>query len=335
MRVAVVGAGAIGAYVGACLHRAGADVSLLARGDNLAALRADGVRVLSPRGDFQVTPNATDDPAEIGAVDHVVLGLKAYSYATCGPLVHPLLKEDTTIIAAQNGIPWWYFHGLRGPFEGHRIDTVDPGGAVSRVLPPRRAIGCVVYAATELDAPGVVRHREGTRFSIGEPDGSDSDRCREFSDAMIAGGLKCPVEDDIRRDIWIKLMGNVAFNPISALTGATLAGMCRHSGVRELVAAMMRESLEIAGALGCSPDIAIDRRLAGAERTGDHKTSTLQDLERGKPLELEAMLTAVVELADLVGAEAPTLRTVNALGDLLGQRLAPGEPATAGHIPRE
>jgi 2-dehydropantoate 2-reductase len=335
VRVAVVGAGAIGAYVGACLHRAGADVSLLARGDNLAALRADGVRVLSPRGDFQVAPHATDDPAEIGAVDHVVLGLKAYSYATCGPLVHPLLKEDTTIIAAQNGIPWWYFHGLRGPFEGHRIDTVDPGGAVSRVLPPRRAIGCVVYAATELDAPGVVRHREGTRFSIGEPDGTASGRCREFSDAMIAGGLKCPVEDDIRRDIWIKLMGNVAFNPISALTGATLAGMCRHSGVRALVAAMMRESLEIAAALGCSPDIAIDRRLAGAERTGDHKTSTLQDLERGKPLELAAMLTAVVELADLVGAEAPTLRTVNALGDLLGQRLAPGEPATAGRIPRE
>ena len=335
VRVAVVGAGAIGAYVGACLHRAGAEVSLLARGDNLNALRASGVQVLSPRGDFRVAPHATDDPAEIGPVDHVVLGLKAYSYADCGPLVHPLLKEDTTIIAAQNGIPWWYFHGLRGPFEGHRIDAVDPGGAVSAVLPPRRAIGCVVYAATELDAPGVVRHREGTRFSVGEPDGSDSRRCREFSEAMTAGGLKCPVEQDIRNDVWIKLMGNVAFNPISALTGATLAGMCRHSGVRALVAAMMRESLEIAGALGCSPDIAIDRRLAGAERTGDHKTSTLQDLERGKPLELAAMLTAVVELADLVGAEAPTLRTVNALGDLLGQRLAPGEPATAGHIPRE
>lgn len=335
MRVAVVGAGAIGAYMGACLHRAGADVSLIARGENLAALRADGVRVISPRGDFQVKPHATADPAEIGAVDHVILGLKAYSYATCGPLVHPLLKEDTSIIAAQNGIPWWYFHGLRGPYEGHRIDAVDPGGAVSRVLPPRRAIGCVVYAATELDAPGVVRHMEGTRFSIGEPDGSDSPRCREFSDAMIAGGLKCPVEDDVRRDIWIKLMGNVAFNPISALTGATLAGMCRHRDVRELVATLMRETLEIAAALGCHPDIAIERRLAGAERTGEHKTSTLQDLEKGKPLEMAAMLTAVVELADLVGAQAPTLRTVNALGDLLGRRVAPREPAVAVPTPRE
>ncbi|RRO20601.1 2-dehydropantoate 2-reductase [Saccharopolyspora rhizosphaerae] len=335
MRVAVVGAGAIGAYMGACLHRAGADVSLIARGDNLAALRAHGVRVLSPRGDFQVRPYATDDPAEIGAVDHVILGLKAYSYATCGPLVQPLLKEETSIVAAQNGIPWWYFHGLRGPHEDHRIEAVDPGGAVSRVLPPHRAIGCVVYAATELDAPGVVRHREGTRFSIGEPDGSGSQRCREFSDAMVAGGLKCPVEDDVRRDVWIKLMGNVAFNPISALTGATLAGMCRHEGVRELVTAMMRETLDIANALGCHPDIAIERRLAGAERTGEHKTSTLQDLERGKPLELAAMLTAVVELADLVGANAPTLRTINALGDLLGRRLAPREPAAAVPTPRE
>ncbi|WP_406691099.1 2-dehydropantoate 2-reductase [Saccharopolyspora sp. ID03-671] len=335
MRVAVVGAGAIGAYMGACLQRAGADVSLIARGDNLAALRSRGVEVLSPRGDFRVAPHATDDPAEIGPVDHVILGLKAYSYATSGPLVHPLLKEDTTVIAAQNGIPWWYFHGLRGPHEGHRIETVDPGGAVSRVLPPHRAIGCVVYAATELDAPGVVRHREGTRFSIGEPDGSDSARCREFSDAMIAGGLKCPVEDDIRRDVWIKLMGNVAFNPISALTGATLAGMCRHPGVRELVAALMRETLQIAAALGCHPDIAVERRLAGAERAGEHKTSTLQDLERGKPLELAAMLTAVVELADLVGADAPTLRTVNALGDLLGQRLAPRDPAPREPAVRE
>ncbi|MFC7340498.1 2-dehydropantoate 2-reductase [Saccharopolyspora griseoalba] len=330
MRVAVVGAGAIGAYVGACLHRAGAEVGMIARGENLAALRADGVRVLSPRGDFQVHPLATDDPEEIGPVDHVLLGLKAYSYATCGPLIDPLLKEDTSIIAAQNGIPWWYFHGLTGPHEGRRVETVDPGGAVSRVLPPRRAIGCVVYAATELEAPGVVRHLEGTRFSIGEPDGSDSARCREFSEAMIAGGLKCPVEPDVRRDIWIKLMGNIAFNPISALTGATLAGMCRHDGVRGLVSTMMAETLEIAGALGCHPDIAIERRIAGAERTGEHKTSTLQDLEKGKPLELAAMLTAVVELADLAEVAAPTLRTIGALGDLLEQRTAAPAPVPAG-----
>ena len=329
MRVAVVGAGAIGAYVGAALHRAGADVSLIARGENLAALRARGVRVHSPRGDFQTRPHATDDPHEIGPVDHVLLGLKAYSYAGCGPLINPLLKEDTSIIAAQNGIPWWYFHGLAGPHDGHRVQTVDPGGAVSAVLPPRRAIGCVVYAATELEAPGVVRHLEGTRFSIGEPDGTASARCREFSDAMIAGGLKCPVESDVRRDIWIKLMGNIAFNPISALTRATLAGMCRHDGVRGLVTTMMTETLEIAAALGSRPDIAIERRIAGAERTGEHKTSTLQDLEKGKPLELAAMLTAVVELADLAGIEAPILRTIGALGDLLEQRTAAPAPAAA------
>jgi 2-dehydropantoate 2-reductase len=329
VRVAVVGAGAIGAYVGACLHRAGADVSLIARGENLAALRADGVRVLSPRGDFRARPQATDDPDEVGPVDHVLLGLKAYSYATCGPLINPLLKEGTSIIAAQNGIPWWYFHGLTGPYQGHRVETVDPGGAVSRVLPPRRAIGCVVYAATELEAPGVVRHLEGTRFTIGEPDGSDSARCREFSDAMIAGGLKCPVESDIRRDIWIKLMGNIAFNPISALTGATLAGMCRHDGVRGLVSTMMTETLEVAAALGCHPEIAVERRIAGAERTGEHKTSTLQDLEKGKPLELAAMLTAVVELADLAEVAAPTLRIIAALGDLLEQRTAAPAPVPA------
>ncbi|GAA2353696.1 2-dehydropantoate 2-reductase [Saccharopolyspora halophila] len=330
MRVAVVGAGAIGAYVGACLHRAGADVSLIARGENLAALRADGVRVFSPRGDFQARPHATDDPEEIGPVDHVLLGLKAYSYATCGPLVNPLLKEDTSIIPAQNGIPWWYFHGLTGPHEGQRIEAVDPGGAVSRVLPPRRAIGCVVYPATELAAPGVVRHMEGTRFAIGEPDGSESARCREFSDAMIAGGLKCPVESDVRRDIWIKLMGNTAFNPISALTGATLAGICRHDGVRGLVTNMMNETLEVAAALGCHPEIEVERRIAGAERTGEHKTSTLQDLEKGKPLELAAMLAAVVELADLAGVEAPTLRTVGSLGDLLERRTAEPTPAGVG-----
>lgn len=328
MRVAVVGAGAIGAYVGAGLQRAGVDVSLVARGPHLEALRQEGLRVLSDRGDFQVHPFATDDPSEIGPVDHVFLGLKANSYALAGPMIAPLLHETTSIIAAQNGIPWWYFHGLPGKYENYCIQSVDPGRAVSSALPLERAVGCVVYAATELEAPGVVRHLEGTRFSIGEPDGSLSVRCREFSEAMVAGGLKCPVEPDLRKDIWIKLMGNIAFNPISALTGATLAGMCRHAGVRELVTTMMRETLEVAAELGCEPEIAIDRRMAGAERAGEHKTSTLQDLEKGKPMELDVILAAVVELADLVGAEVPTLRVINALADLLNERVtAPQVPA--------
>ena len=321
MRVAVVGAGAIGAYVGACLSRGGAEVHLIARGPQLEALHAHGVRVLSPRGDFTAHPNATDDPSSIGPVDHVFLGLKATGYVSAGPLVQPLLGEKTSIIADQNGIPWWYFHGLKGRYADRRVESVDPAGAVSAVLPVERAIGCVVYCATEIEEPGVVRHLEGTRFSIGEPDGSISERCLEFSDAMIAGGLKCPVEPDLRNDIWIKLMGNISFNPISALTRATMAGICRHDGTRALVTAMMEETLDVAERLGSRPDMSIERRLAGAERTGEHKTSTLQDLERGRPLELEVLLTAVVELADLTGVAVPTLRAVGALADLLDRQL--------------
>ncbi|GLY66294.1 2-dehydropantoate 2-reductase [Amycolatopsis taiwanensis] len=321
MKVAVLGAGAIGSYVGVSLCRAGAEVHLIARGPHLEAVRRAGVRVHSPRGDFTARPNATDDPREIGPVDHVFLGLKANQYASAGPLVRPLLHERTSIIAAQNGIPWWYFHKLPGPYEDRRVEAVDPGGAVSATLPVDRAIGCVVYAATEICAPGEIRHLEGTRLSIGEPDGSISARCTEFSEAMIAGGLKCPVEPELRQDIWTKLMGNIAFNPISALTRATMLGICRHPGTRGLVMQMMRETLDVAERLGVRPAVSIERRLAGAERTGEHKTSMLQDLEKGKPLELDAILTAVVELADLTGAEVPTLRVVNALAGLLNDQL--------------
>ena len=260
MKVAVLGAGAIGAYVGASLCRAGADVHLVARGPHLAALREHGVQVHSPRGDFAAHPQATDDPAQIGPVDHVFLGFKANAYAAAGPMVAPLLHESTTIIAAQNGIPWWYFHGLPNQYAGYRIDSVDPDGAVSAALPVERAIGCVVYAATEIASPGVIRPLEGTRFSIGEPDGSRSARCAEFSHAMVAGGLKCPVESRIRDDIWIKLMGNVAFNPLSVLTRATMAAMCRHEPTRRLAATMMQETLDIARRLGSTPDISIDER---------------------------------------------------------------------------
>ncbi|MEU8248302.1 2-dehydropantoate 2-reductase [Nonomuraea sp. NPDC048916] len=321
MKVAVLGAGAIGAYVGAALHRAGVEVFLIARGPHLEAIRGSGVRVLSPRGDFTAHPHATDDPREVGPVDHVFLGLKANSYASAGPMIEPLLHEATSIIAAQNGIPWWYFHGLKGPYQGYRIESVDPGGAVTAALPLDRAIGCVVYAATEIEEPGVIRHLEGTRFSIGEPTGTLSGRCADFSNAAVAGGLKCPVESDLRRDIWIKLMGNIAFNPISALARATMAGICRHDGARELVRAMMRETVEVAGNVGCDPGISIERRLRGAEKAGEHRTSTLQDLEKGKPMELDVLLAAVVELADLTGAEVPTLRAIHAVSDLLNENL--------------
>jgi 2-dehydropantoate 2-reductase len=319
MKIAVVGAGAIGAYVGAALDRGGANVHLLARGKQLEALRARGVSVVSPRGDFHAHPPATDDPMEIGPVDVVFLGLKAYSYAGASDLLRPLLRDDTGVVAAQNGIPWWYFHGLPGPYAGHRIEAVDPGGAVSAAIPPEHAIGCVVYSSTELEAPGVVRHVEGTRFSIGEPDGEESARCRAFSDAMVAGGLKCPVEADLRKDIWLKLMGNVAFNPISVLTHATMGEIAEHPGTRALVVAMMEETLEIAGRLGSAPDISIERRLQGAASVGDHKTSMLMDFEAGKPMELDALLGAPIELAALTGVDVPHLRAIAAAVELLAQ----------------
>jgi 2-dehydropantoate 2-reductase len=322
MRVAVLGAGAIGAYVGASLCRAGVDVHLIARGAHLAALRADGVQVLSPRGDFSAHPHATDDPAGVGPVDYVFLGLKAHSYASAGPLIAPLLGPHTAIIAGQNGIPWWYFHKLAGPYEDYRVEAVDPGGATSAVMPRERAIGCVVYPATVIESPGVIRHLEGTRFSIGEPDGSVSRRCTEFSEAMIAGGLKCPVEPRLRDDIWIKLMGNVSLNPISALTQGTMAEICQHAGTRHVIAQMMEETLDIAARVGSTPEISIAKRIDGAERVGHHKTSMLQDLEAGKELELDAIVTAVIEIADITGAPAPTLRTVYAATDLLARSAA-------------
>jgi 2-dehydropantoate 2-reductase len=322
MRVAVLGAGAIGAYVGAALARGGADVHLVARGANLEAMRRNGVRVRSPRGDFAVHPPATEDPCDVGPVDVVFLALKANCYATSGRLLEPLMHDDTAIVAAQNGIPWWYFYGLDGGFGGRRIETVDPDGAVSRVIPPHRAIGCVVYAGTELEAPGVVRHLEGTRFTIGEPDGTLSERCGLFSEAMIAGGLKCPVETtELRNEVWVKLMGNVAFNPLSVLTRATIAGICRYQPTRRLVETMMQETLDVAHAVGAEPGISVQRRLAGGEKVGEHRTSTLQDLEAGKPLELGPIIDAVVELADMTGVEVPSLRATAAASGLLAKTL--------------
>jgi len=333
VKIAVVGAGAIGAYWGAALHRGGAEVHLIARNDHLRAMGENGVRVLSPRGDFVAYPNATDNPAEIGPVDYVFIGLKAHSYPSSAALIEPLLGEHTAVLPAQNGIPWWYFHELPGPYRGRRIEAVDPGGATSAVLSPQRAIGCVVYPATTIEAPGVIRHLEGTRFSIGEPSGEISERCKALSEAMIAGGLKAPVEADLRRDIWIKLMGNVAFNPISALTRATMVEICQNPHTRQIVIQLMEETLDIATRVGSAPDISIEKRLRGAENVGHHKTSMLQDLEAGKQLELDAIVTAVVELADLTGAAAPTLRTVHAATDLLARTSVPG--ARNGATPSE
>jgi 2-dehydropantoate 2-reductase len=327
VKVAVLGAGAIGAYVGASLERGGADVHLIARGEHLQALKARGVQVFSPRGDFSAHPPATDDPADIGPVDYVFLGLKAQDYAAAGNLIRPLLKDGTAVIAAQNGIPWWYFFGHGGPHDGRRVESVDPGGSVSAVIDPRRVIGCVVYSSTEVVEPGVIRHVEGTRFSIGEPDRSISGRCEAFAEAMIAGRLKCPVEAELRDDIWIKLMGNAAFNPLSVLTGGTMGAICADAQTRDVAARVMAECLAVAGALGSQPDISIDRRIAGAAKVGDHKTSMLQDFEAGKSLELAPITAAVIELAQLVGIETPTLRVLHAAAGFIDPARRPSQRA--------
>jgi 2-dehydropantoate 2-reductase len=323
MRIAVVGAGAIGAFVGACLARGGTETHLVARGAHLEAMRRDGVRVVGPAGDFHVDLHATDDPREIGPVDVVFLGLKAYSYAHAGELLEPLLGPQSAVIAAQNGIPWWYFQGHGGPFDGRRLESVDPGGAVSATIPAERAIGCVVYPAAELAAPGVVRHIEGNRLSIGEPDRSDSERCRRVGEAMTAGGLKCRITKDLRGEIWVKLLGNATFNPLSALTGATMAELCAFAPTRALLADMMGEVAAVAEAVGYPPRISIERRLEAAESVGDHKTSMLQDLEAGKRLELEVLVEAVLEIGALLDLDLPRLRTVHAATALLDRRRRP------------
>ena len=326
MRIAVLGAGAIGGLVGGLLARSGSEVCLIARGDHLAAIRRDGLRVIGlGADDIVVHVPATDDPAEVGPVDVVLVGLKAYSYATCGPLIEPLLGPATTIVPAQNGIPWWYFYGHGGPHDGYRLESADPGGSVSAALPPSRVIGCVPYPAAEIVRPGVIRHLEGWQFPVGEPDRSHSDRCRRFADAMTAAGFRSH-PGDVRSQIWLKLMGNAAFNPISALTGATMAQICEHQGTRSLVARIMQEVLDVAAGAGDPPppQFTVERRLAGAERVGHHKTSMLQDLENGKPLETAALLTTVIEIADLTGVATPSLRAVQATVDMMWQTRSAG-----------
>lgn len=323
LRVAVVGAGAIGAYVGAALARGGSDVVLIARGAHLRAMQEHGVRVLSPRGDFQAHPRATDDLEAVRGVDVVLLALKAHSLPEMAPRLGTLLSGSrTAVIAAQNGIPFWYFHGLPEPWRGWRLETVDPGGRIAEAIEPWRVIGCVIYCSTEILEPGVIRHIEGTRFTIGEPDGGLSERCRRISEAFVAGGLKCPVEADLREQLWVKLLGNAAFNPMSALTRATMAQMGAMPETRDVLRAVMEEVAAVAAALGVQLSVPVEKRLEGGLRVGDHKTSMLQDLEAGRRLELECIVGAVVELADRLELAVPHTRTLYACAKLLDEVVA-------------
>jgi 2-dehydropantoate 2-reductase len=323
VKFAVLGAGAIGAYVGAALARGGADVTLIARGAQLAALRSDGVRVLSPRGDFAAHPAATDELAAVADADVVFVALKAYSLPEIAPVVGPLLAPGAAVIWAQNGLPWWYFQSVPDPPGGAGLESVDPGGLIAASIRPEHNVGCVVYCSTEIVEPGVIRHIEGTRFTIGEPDGSVTQRCARISAAFAAGGLKAPADTRLRDQIWLKLVGNVAFNPITALTGATLGELGTVPEMRDLLRSIFTECAAVAERLGIRFPVSLDRRLEAGLAVGDHKTSTLQDLQAGKRLELDCMTGAVIELAERLDIDVPHVRTVHAcakLADQLGRR---------------
>jgi len=323
MKVTIVGAGAIGAYVGVRLALAGDEVTFIARGANLEALRSRGVRLVSSDGGEEVATNvrATSDYAEVGPQDIVVLTIKAHQVEAVAPQVPQLFGPDTIVVPMQNGIPYWYFYRHAGALAGTRIESVDPSGLISRNIPEERVIGCVVYPAAELISPGVVKHIEGNRFPVGEPDGSASERVTRISQCFIASGLQAPILPDIRSEIWLKLWGNLTFNPISALSRATLASICQYPPSRALATAMMTEAQAIAGKLGVSFRVPLEKRIAGAERVGHHKTSMLQDVEAGRALEIDALLGSVVELVRLTGTPSPCIDTVFALTKLLAKTL--------------
>ena len=317
MRFAIVGAGAIGAFLGAMLARAGEDVTLIARGAHLRAMQEHGVRVRGEIGEFQVPITATDDPATVGEVDVLVLTLKAHSVPAIVAGLRPVIGASTSVLTAQNGFPWWYFYAHGGEWEGMRLESVDPGGVISENIDASRVIGCVVYPSTAIVEPGIVWHLEGTRFAIGEPDGSKSERCRRLAGSFIKAGLRCPIRTNIRHDIWVKLMGNVAYNPISALTRATLIEIVQCAETRALATAVMSEAESVAKKLGVEIGVTIEQRLEGAEKVGHHKTSMLQDIEAGKPTELEAIVGAVIELGEKLALELPNTKSVYACVKLL------------------
>jgi 2-dehydropantoate 2-reductase len=331
MRIVIAGAGAIGGYIGARLAKAGADVVLFARGPHLKAMQERGLRVISAEdGDFEVKlgppkpggggPQVTGDLATIGKADVVFLGVKAHALTGLAPSLPQLFGPDTFVVSTQNGIPWWYFQNFAGDLNNLRLERVDPGGVIANAIEPRRVVGSLAYFATDIVEPGVIRHIEGNRLSFGEPDGSKSERAKKIAEALIAAGFRCPVTMRFRHEIWVKLLGNVAFNPISALTGGTLEELVRNPDTCQVVRQIMAETEAVAGKLGIELPISIDQRIAGAEKVGAHKTSMLQDLEAGRPMEIEAVAGAVVELGERLGVPMPATNTVYACVKLLDEK---------------
>ena len=324
MRIAVVGAGAIGGYLGAKLSLAGEEVTFIARNRNLAALKAHGMRLVLEDGTEEQAREvrAVQHMAEAGPQDAVLLTVKAHQVGDLLPELGELLGPETMVVPMINGVPWWYFQRLPGPFEGRRLESVDPGGRIADHIEARRIVGSIVYPASELVEPGVVKVIEGNRFTLGELDGSRSDRVERLAQALIKAGFKAPVSRDIRGELWVKLWGNLSFNPISALTHATLEGICRFPPTRALAARMMAEAQAVAEALGVRFRITLEQRIAGAEAVGAHKTSMLQDVENVRAPELEALVGAVIELGRITGVSTPTIEAVHAAVSLLARGLA-------------
>ena len=323
MKIAVVGAGAIGGYVGGWLAAAGEEVTFIARGANLDAIRRSGMRVVGEDGStVSARPAVNQRTSDAGPQDFVILAVKAHQVSAVAADLAALCQSETAIVTMQNGIPWWYFHKHGGPFEGTPVKSADPDGTIARLIDADRIIGSVVYPAATLASPGVIHVVEGKRFTLGELDGSTSERAQAIAGAFTRAGFKAPVIADIRSEIWLKLWGNLSFNPISALTHATLAGLLRFPATRELSVAMMREAESVANKLGVTFRVGIDKRIAGAEKVGEHKTSMLQDVEAGRPMEIEALVGAVVELGRLTATPTPHIDAVYALVSLLAQELA-------------
>ena len=324
MKIAVVGAGAIGGYLGARLSLAGEDVTFIARNRNLAALQANGFRLILEDGSQQHAHGvrAVQHMAEAGPQDAVLLTLKAHQVRDVLPDLRTLFGPRTLVVTMINGLPWWYFQGLSGPYEGRQLDSVDPGGLIAAHIEPERLIGSVVYPAAELVEPGLVRVIEGNRFTLGELDGSRSERVEALSKVLMGAGFKSPVSRDIRAEIWLKLWGNLSLNPISALSHATLEDICRFPLTRSLVERMMTEAQAVAEKLGVEFKVSLAKRIAGAEAVGAHKTSMLQDVEQGRALELEALVGSVIELGRITATPTPTIEAIHAVTALLGQTLA-------------
>jgi 2-dehydropantoate 2-reductase len=331
MKIAIIGAGAVGGLVGTKLALAGEQVTFIARGANLDAIRRNGMKLITGDGTEQVAKNvvATSDYAAAGTQDFVILAMKAHQVEAVANDVPRLFGPDTAVITMQNGIPYWYFQKHGGKFEGTPVRSVDPNGIIARRIPAERVIGCVVYPASELVAPGVVRHIEGNRFPVGELDGSITERVTRASQCLVDAGFKAPVLEDIRAEIWLKLWGNLTFNPISALSRATLVDICRYPATRELAAAMMTEARAVAEKLGIRFRVSLEQRIAGAEKVGAHKTSMLQDVEAGRAPEIDALVGSVAELGRLTGTPTPHIDAVYALVNLLARQIAPD--ARSGH----